>query len=228
VSLVGFDREVERDRRDARLVLVGAGLLAVSAVGAARRSPPFWEVRLFRIMDDRTVLPFVVLWPVMQLGNVLAIPAASMVAVAVRRLRLAIELFAGGSAAYYGAKLVKHVVRRPRPMALLGHDILRGSPSHGLGFVAGHAAVVVTLLVVTLPWLRRPALRAVCVVAAVVVCAARVYVGAHLPLDVVGGMAIGLMAGGLARLAGGRPVPAGQELQQPGAVEVEQQEASGA
>jgi membrane-associated phospholipid phosphatase len=42
---------------------------------------------------------------------------------------------------------------------------------------------------------------------AVFVCVARVYVGAHLPLDVVGGAALGLAAGTGVRLLFGRPAP---------------------
>jgi membrane-associated phospholipid phosphatase len=37
------------------------------------------------------------------------------------------------------------------------------------------------------------------------VCLARLYVGAHLPLDVVGGAALGLAVAGLVRLVLGRP-----------------------
>ena len=42
-------------------------------------------------------------------------------------------------------------------------------------------------------------------VLAVAVCLARVYVGAHLPLDIVGGAALGLAVGGAVRLMLGHP-----------------------
>jgi undecaprenyl-diphosphatase len=37
------------------------------------------------------------------------------------------------------------------------------------------------------------------------VCFARVYVGAHLPLDIVGGVALGIAVAGAVRLAFGHP-----------------------
>jgi hypothetical protein len=60
------------------------------------------------------------------------------------------------------------------------------------------------------PYLGRRA-RWVAVAVAVVVCVSRLYVGAHLPLDVVGGAALGWAAGSLVHLLlgapGGRPSP---------------------
>jgi undecaprenyl-diphosphatase len=47
----------------------------------------------------------------------------------------------------------------------------------------------------------------VVVSAAVLVALARVYVGAHLPLDVLGGAALGLAVAGAVRLIFGRPQP---------------------
>jgi undecaprenyl-diphosphatase len=95
-------------------------------------------------------------------------------------------------------------VVRGRPDEYLTDVVHRGAPAHGLGFVSGHAAVVTALLVVAWPWLTRPA-RIVCAVLAVFVCMARVYVSAHLPLDVVGGAALGLAVGAAVRLLLGRP-----------------------
>ena len=52
------------------------------------------------------------------------------------------------------------------------------------------------------PWLGRRG-RIVVAVLVTVVCLSRVYVGAHLPLDVVGGAALGLAVGGAVRLLHG-------------------------
>ncbi len=76
---------------------------------------------------------------------------------------------------------------------------LRGAHPSGLGFVSGHAAVAVALVSVLVMW-APPKVRWALWGAALVVCVARVYVGAHLPLDVVGGAALGAMCGAVARL----------------------------
>ena len=88
----------------------------------------------------------------------------------------------------------------------LTEELLRHSPSGGLGFVSGHAAVAAFLATMAWPYLGRAA-RWVVGAAAVLVCLARVYVGAHLPLDVLGGAALGLAVAGAVRLIFGRPQP---------------------
>jgi undecaprenyl-diphosphatase len=162
------------------------------------------ESGAFRLLNEYGVLPFVLIWPVMQLGNFLVVPAAAVVAAAFRRWRLAVELLLAGGGVYLLAKVVKRIVERGRPDSLLTNVVIRGDAAHGLGFVSGHAAVVTSLLVVAWPWLRRPG-RIAAAVGAVAVCLARVHVGAHLPLDVVGGAALGLTVAGAVRLALGRP-----------------------
>ena len=80
---------------------------------------PAAETEVFRLLNDTTVLPFVLLWPVMQLGNLLVVPASALLAAALRRWRLAAALLIGGFAAYWLVKVVKGVVTRPRPAGLL-------------------------------------------------------------------------------------------------------------
>ena len=113
-------------------------------------------------------------------------------------------MLAGGLATYYLAKVVKGIVERGRPSSVLTDVHIRGAASSGRGYVSGHAAVVTLLVVLAWPYLGRRG-RIAAVAAAVFVCLARVYVGAHLPLDVVGGAALGLAVAGAVNLAFGRP-----------------------
>ena len=95
------------------------------------------------------------------------------------------------------AKLIKNVVARGRPAALLADVKLREKAS-GVGYVSGHTAVAFALAAVLAPSLPRP-WRPVAFGLASVVAVARVYSGAHLPLDVAGGVGLGLLAGTLSR-----------------------------
>jgi membrane-associated phospholipid phosphatase len=99
---------------------------------------------VFRVLNGTTVLPFVLVWPVMHLGNVVVVPAS-----------------------------------------------------------AALAATLVARVAVAWPWLgRRGRIVAGGPVAAV--SPSRVHVGAHLPLDVVGGAGLGVAVAGVLRLLLGR------------------------
>jgi membrane-associated phospholipid phosphatase len=184
---------------------VGAAVLVLAAlpIDAGRVSDA--ETGVFRVLNGTTVLPFVLVWPVMQLGNVMIVPTSAAIAAALRRWRLAGELLVAGLGTYLLAKVVKGLVPRGRPDGLLADVVIRGAEAHGRGFVSGHAATLTALATVAWPWLGRRGRIAVVVLVAVV-CLARVYVGAHLPLDVIGGAGLGLAVGGLVRLLFGRPV----------------------
>lgn len=190
---------------DVAVLLVGAALFAAAATLIDRHHVSGAEQGVFRAINDHTVVPQFVVWPVMQLGNFLVIPVAAVAAIATRRWRLGASLLVGGLAAYL---LAAHSVRdnfvRGRPATLLSDVHLRNAPAHGLGFVSGHVAVISALVVIAWPYLSRR-WRALTVLVAVLVALARVYVGAHLPLDVVGGAGLGIAIGGLVRLVLGRP-----------------------
>ncbi len=178
---------------------VGTAVLVLSAlpIEASRVSDP--ELDVFRAVNDLPGALFVILWPLMQFGAVLVVPATVVVAAVFRRYRLAVEVAAAGVAAWLLAKVVKDLVFRERPAAILDDVNLHSASAAGRGFVSGHAAIVFALAVLVTPYLPRR-WRWVPWAVAAVVGFARVYVGAHFPLDVVGGAGLGLLLGGVVRL----------------------------
>ncbi len=101
---------------------------------------------------------------------------------------------------------MKPVTGRPRPAELVPGTRIRGQEAAGLGYPSGHAGVAVALAVAALPQLPQRARRTVAVIAPIVGLT-RMYVGAHLPLDVVSGAAMGLSIDAAVELALGPDAP---------------------
>jgi glycosyltransferase 2 family protein len=137
-------------------------------------------------------------------GVIGAVPLVALLALATRRLRLAAYAALAGGTIYLVAKLVKEFVQRGRPQTLLDDVYIFDVPDRGLGYVSGHSAVAVALATVASPFLGRRTRRVAWMLAALV-CVARIYVGSHLPFDVLGGAALGWAAGSLVLLVFGAP-----------------------
>ena len=185
------------------LLVGGLVLLFLSALPVDKDAVGGLEVRIFRDVNDGLRFPWFAVWTVMQLGSVVVIPLVVGGALLARRPRLAATAAVAGTVAYVMGKVVRHLVERARPARLLTGVIVRGAPSLGSGYLSGHTALAVTMAVVLTPYLGRAGRWAVWVLA-VVVGLARMYAGAHLPLDVVGGAALGLATGGAVSLVGNR------------------------
>ena len=170
----------------------GAAVLAGSLVPLRRDRIGRREQRAFRLVNNLPDRLYVPTWPVMQLGALAAAPVTAAAALAAGNRTLAGRLLAGGTVAWASAKAVKRVVRRGRPMALLPGVHTRGREATGLGYLSGHTAVATALTGAAWPYLDRRGRRAAVALASVV-GVSRIYVGAHLPLDVAGGAALGLL-----------------------------------
>jgi glycosyltransferase 2 family protein len=203
------ERTAASRRRGAIGVLLGtAGLLVSGAV--ARRGLPAAERDVFRAANDVPIEAYPVIWAPMQFGTFGTAPALAAVAALRGRRRLAISLVAAGTLAWVGAKAVKRVVRRERPARIIRDVRIRGEDEGDRGFPSGHAAVSAALSTVAMPALS-PAGRAGVAGLAASVAYARVYIGVHLPLDVVGGAALGVAVGSAVRLViGDAPRGAGR------------------
>jgi undecaprenyl-diphosphatase len=186
-------------RAELALLVAGLVVLLVSALAASGGDVAAWERSVFRAINDLPEFLYPPVWVVMQFGSFWAIVAVGAVALAFRRFRLAIGLAIAGVSVYLLAELLKAIVDRPRPAALLTDVHIRGAAPTGNGFPSGHASVACALAVIAWLWFG-PRLRWIFIAAAVVVCFARLYVGAHLPLDVIGGAALGIASAALVGL----------------------------
>ncbi|MGY1666712.1 phosphatase PAP2 family protein [Geodermatophilus sp. SYSU D00696] len=205
-------RSPERMPTDLVRVALGLVVLGTGVLIAQRGRLPPLERDLFRLFNDLPAVVLPVVWVVMQLGNVLAVPALALLAVLRRRFRAARDLLVSGLLAYVCADLVKALVGRERPGGLPVGAVLHEAPIGGAGFVSGHSAVAAALATAAAPYLSRRG-RRVAWTLAWTVALARVYVGAHLPLDVVGGVALGWAIGSLVHWVFGVPsreVPPGR------------------
>jgi glycosyltransferase 2 family protein len=197
-------------RAEVVAVLGGSVVLAGTwVVVAVNHGVPGWEQDIFEWVNDLPDALWPVVWGPMQIGSL----AGSLVVVAVifaatRQRRLTLSALTASQIAWWSAKVIKGLVSRGRPATLLVDVKLREHAS-GVGYVSGHTAVAFALATVLAPSLPR-AFRPVAFALASAVAAARMYSGAHLPLDVVGGAGLGVLSGTLWRWAfglGGEGLP---------------------
>jgi undecaprenyl-diphosphatase len=185
--------------RSARRTVSTAAVVALVATARRARSREVTatEERVFRAFNRAPESIHAPVWAVMQSGS---LGAVFVVAGDLRRRgrsRAAAVVATVGTAVWGGAKAVKPLIGRGRPADHLDGVLIRGKAPTGLGYPSGHAAVALTLALVATSRSRAP-VRAAAVTAALLTGGARMYVGAHLPLDVVGGFAIGALCGRLA------------------------------
>ncbi|MFP5320886.1 MAG: phosphatase PAP2 family protein [Acidimicrobiia bacterium] len=181
----------------AALGLAGLVVLVLGGLVAAR-GVLLGEVAVVEAVNDLPGPVVDVLEVVMQLGARPAIVLVALVAAVLadrRRLRVGIAVAVAGGLAWFATAQVKDVVDRPRPVGV-GAAVEVRDDSPGRGYPSSHTGVAAATLVAAALATRRPVGAALALAA--VVGLGRMAVGVHLPLDVVGGLALGAVAAALA------------------------------
>jgi membrane-associated phospholipid phosphatase len=180
---------------------IGLAVLAVGMLAVRNGTVSGVEESTFHAVNDLPGWLYPAVWPFVQLGALAIGPVVAIVATACRRYRLAIAAVLATVLKLVTERAVKAIVSRQRPGTSIGGEVeLRGdvSPS-GESFVSGHAVLIAALAGVVTPYLPgRWKIMPWVLVGAVML--GRVYVGAHNPLDVVCGAALGVAIAGALNL----------------------------
>jgi len=119
----------------------------------------------------------------------------------------AAQLLVGGLGAAAVCQIAKETIARGRPEALFEQLHLYVGASDGYGFPSGHSTFAAVCATILFFYVKKPIYRAGLVLLAITIGLSRMYLGPHLPLDVVGGWALGT-ACGIAVISGWRYMPA--------------------
>jgi membrane-associated phospholipid phosphatase len=182
------------------VALTGLVLTVAASLGAREGAVSDAEQAVFRAINELPAWLERTMWALQLLGVLVTPLVVAVVALVLRRWRLALALVLLAPLKLIAERQVlKQLVERQRPGQNEPGAILRDVPPAGLSFPSGHAIIAVAMAVLLWPYLGRGG-RVVVVLLAVAVGVARIYLGAHNPLDVVAGAGLGLLLGGLLTL----------------------------
>ncbi len=198
----GAAGDARSDRGQVIAIVAGLTVLALGMLAVRDGAVSDVEEAWFRAGNSLPAWLYPLVWPFQQLGALVLGPAVALVALLLRRYRLAIAACIVTLLKLVGERAVKAAVSRERPGTSIGSDIeLRGDVhASGESFVSGHAVLVAALAGVVTPYLPGR-WRVVPWVLVGAVMVGRVYVGAHNPLDVICGAALGVAIAGVVNLA---------------------------
>ncbi len=190
-----------RQRRDTRYVFVAL----ISLIFFVLSTLQALDTGLFDsverpIFDSINSLPNIfdgVMYAVTQFGGAGSVLLWMLAAYLLINKRAAFMVGGAGMLGWYSAKIFKALIGRGRPEALLETlNLYADKQIGGFGFPSGHATFAATCATVLYYQVDR-SYRKYLLMIAFAVGISRIYLGAHFPLDIVGGWALGAFIGSL-------------------------------
>ena len=197
---------VEHRGIDAARAGLAVMVLAAAGLAAHLGHPTVVELNVFRLINQLPNPLTAPLVGVMQLGALAAVPVIGLAVMVSGRHRVGAALIAAGATAWGASKFMQWLVDEEPPLRRIPEVLTHGSAvtSPGLAFPASHVAVAAALTMAATPYVGRST-RRVCWLVVGAIAVARVYVGLHFPIDVIGGLALGVAVGALINLVVGVP-----------------------
>lgn len=177
--------------------IVAVGLFAITLVASKAASIAEWETDLFFAIHNLPDFLGPFFYAITQAGSIFMLAGLLLIYLFKNRYHIVLRLLMTGVLAYLLAGIAKSLWGRGRPFEFLDSvtvlDVIQGP-----GFPSGHTALA-TALALTMGHYLIKRHHWVPVVWILGVAFSRIYLGVHLPLDIVGGFAVGWLSYALFR-----------------------------
>lgn len=189
-------------RRRADAVALAIALALAVALGLVCRHTGLTaaETGIFRVANDQPGSWSGTVQAVARLGTLTAVLWVVVACLIRLDWRAARDVALTAAVQRVASQRAKGWTGRGRPLDLLDDVAVHGHLPGGFGYPSGHTGMAAAVATALAPHLPRRLRWAVWGLVALVALA-RLYVGAHLPLDVVGGAALGVAVGSAVHLA---------------------------
>lgn len=183
------------------LLAAGVALLGGSAYFALGYTMPSWEHHIFTVVNGVSWPHWVAAQIAKPLSNAVygIIALTGVLLVLPKYRKRAWQYVVAAGAGFATAFIIEHLIDRARPVGLT-HDVILRANQDGAGFPSGHVSTLTAIcltvwLFVSWPW------RIALLVLVAAEAWARVFLGVHAPLDVVGGLGVAAIVVAVLHLA---------------------------